>query len=240
MNALDASHPQEARRLLDHGLKTNAGEVTLYLEICRCAEEKKQWAVMADYARRGLQACPKAPAESRFMLYSSLASGLLETRPGHWQDETLQAAEQAHNLAPKDPVYQNLYGYALAETRRDKASLVKAEILVRTALETLARLPDNPDTRLKRALTQDSFGWIRYRREDYDTAGVALNDALRTLPDDLPVVEARKVIYYHLGAACHKMKRYEAAQRALQSALTLDPNYTDARNELASLSDIAQ
>jgi len=80
---------------------------------------------------------------------------------------------------------------------------------------------------------QDTFGWIEYRRGNFDTALAYLDPAAKGLPED-PLVQ------YHLGMVLHKMNRKQDALTALTRALDLAgdsalPQFNTARAVLAEL-----
>ena len=80
---------------------------------------------------------------------------------------------------------------------------------------------------------QDTYGWIEYRRGNYDEALVFLESAARGLPED-PLVQ------YHLGMTYAALTRTGAARDQLTRALELAgdsalPQFATARETLAGL-----
>ena len=80
---------------------------------------------------------------------------------------------------------------------------------------------------------QDTYGWIEYRRGNYEEAVVHLEPAARGLPKD-PLVQ------YHLGRTYQALERYDEAKEVLQRALQLAgdnplPQLIEAREILKQL-----
>lgn len=86
---------------------------------------------------------------------------------------------------------------------------------------------------------QDTYGWIQYRRGDYEAALADLEPAAAGLPKD-PMVQM------HLGLAYAALKRTEDARRVLAQALDLagaaadTPAYAPAQKALADLGGAPQ
>ena len=83
---------------------------------------------------------------------------------------------------------------------------------------------------------QDTFGWIEYRRGNYDDALAYLEPAAKGLPDD-PFVQ------YHLAMTYVALERVEEARVALTYTLKLAgdaslPQFESAREELAKLPEV--
>jgi cellulose synthase operon protein C len=80
---------------------------------------------------------------------------------------------------------------------------------------------------------QDTYGWIEYRRGNYDEALKYLEPAAKGLPDD-PLTQV------HLGLTYVALKRMDEARATLTAALALAgdnplPQFTEARKVLAGL-----
>ena len=80
---------------------------------------------------------------------------------------------------------------------------------------------------------QDTYGWIEYRRGNYDEALASLEPAAKGLPED-PLVQ------YHLGKTYLALERPAEARAALERALEIAgdsplPQFEDARTILATL-----
>ncbi len=232
---LDAKRGPEAQRMFDHALLARPADSDLYTEICRRAMEAKQWPVLAEYAERGLQKCPKADADTRLQFCVWRTIGLTEAKTAGWQEAALQAAKQAYDLAPNNPQVQNLYAYNLADLDGDAAALKQAAALLTTALQTISALPDAPDAQELRAVTQDSYGWTRCKQGDYPAAIDACNQSIAGLIALDSPGDSLKTVYYHLGVAQHRSGDNEAARSSLQRALSFDASYKEASDELASV-----
>lgn len=82
---------------------------------------------------------------------------------------------------------------------------------------------------------QDTYGWIAYRRGDYEEALASLEPAAAALPD-------MAIVQIHLGLTYAALKRTEAARTLLQTALATlpadaaDPEIALARQALDTLS----
>ena len=237
---LDEKKERDARPALDRALAADPDNAELYRVICEHAAKARQWSVAIDYARRGLQKFPKAPLETRLVLYAELATSLTEGKPAGWQEETLEASRLAYELASDNPVFQNLYGYNLADLRDDPDSLKQAETLLTAALQTLGKAEDTPAVRELRAVTQNSYGWMRCKQGDYAAAAAACREAISGLIaldtlDDSAKSEPLKTTYYHLGMALRGKGDVPAARKALERALDFDANYMEAKAALAAL-----
>lgn len=107
------------------------------------------------------------------------------------------------------------YGYALAGVR-----LHEARHLVREALSAQPLQP----------AVIDSLGWVYYRLGDFRQALFYLQQAVRLMGE-----QESAEIYYHLGAAYSKTGRVRKAREAFERCLALDPEFTEAREELRLL-----
>ncbi|MGA9582811.1 MAG: tetratricopeptide repeat protein [Allosphingosinicella sp.] len=141
----------------------------------------------------------KTGAESRNPVWALwLLRGSALTQAGEW---TLgkAALEEAHRLAPDQPVVLNFLGYSQLERREN---LAEAEKMIREA----SRLqPDDP------AIT-DSLGWAHYVRGDVAKAIELLERAARGQPADAAIGE-------HLGDAYYSAGRRFEARYAWRAAL---------------------
>ena len=121
-------------------------------------------------------------------------------------------------------VIANNLASLLASARTDAESLERAFIVARRL-----RGSDQP-------AFQDTYGWIAYRRGDFDQALANLEPAAQGLPDD-PVVQM------HLGLTYAALLRTEDARTALTQTLQLagakspEPQFQPARDALAKLPD---
>jgi tetratricopeptide (TPR) repeat protein len=231
----------EAEALFDRALQTQPDDPTLYRAILTHCHRKRQWPMMVEYGRRAVARCQKAPAAARADLYASLAAGLVEAKMPRWQLEAVDAARQAYRLAPRDPEMLNLYGYLLVDLCGNAASLMQADTLLREALEILGRQGNASSTRALMAVIQDSYAWLLYKRGDYAGAIPILTQAISTLvgiaqdAGITPDADTMKTMHYHLGATYRMAGRKTEAEQALRVALLYDPNYGEAKAEMASL-----
>ena len=90
----------------------------------------------------------------------------------------------------------------------------------RRYFERALSLKDDPN----HALAHAHLGIIQI--EDFDAAKKHLDCAIQSQPRDA-------ALYYWLGYACYRDYKYEEAIAAYQEALTLDPDFRDARENLA-------
>lgn len=137
-----------------------------------------------------------APGHPLWALWMLKGSSL--TQAGRWP-EGKAALEQAHKLAPEQPVVLNFLGYSQLERRENIAA---AETLIREASKLQ---PDN-------AAITDSLGWAHYVRGDLATAVRLLEQAAAGLPADAAIGE-------HLGDAYFAAGRRYEARYAWQAAL---------------------
>ncbi len=138
-------------------------------------------------------------AEARNPLWTLwLLRGSALTQAGDWIAGKV-ALEEAHRLAPDQPVVLNFLGYSQLERREN---LAEAEKLIREA----SRLqPDDS------AIT-DSLGWAYYVRGDVAKAIELLEQAARGQPADAAIGE-------HLGDAYYSAGRRFEARYAWRAAL---------------------
>ncbi|MEM6421079.1 MAG: tetratricopeptide repeat protein [Pseudomonadota bacterium] len=137
-------------------------------------------------------------------------------------DGAIATYERMYEAAPNAPVIANNLASLLATYRDDAESLERAWTVAR-------RLRG-----LEVAPFQDTYGWISYRRGDFDLALEHLEPAAAGLPDD-PIVQ------YHLGMTYLALGQREAALAQLQHAVDLAgpddsrPQFEIARTEIAAL-----
>ena len=145
--------------------------------------------------------------------------------------------ERAKDFEGAIEIYEGLYA-------RDSGNLVLANNLAslitthRTDAEDLERAFAIA-SRLRETDVppfQDTFGWIQYRRGDFDEALAYLEPAAKGLPDD-PFVQ------YHLAMTYVALERVEEARAALTRTLELAgdaslPQFDSAREELAKLPEV--
>lgn len=158
----------------------------------RHAEAASAYAKALDLARAG--------AEAQHPLWALwLLRGSALTQSGDWT-RGKAALQEAHRLAPDQPVVLNFLGYSQLERREN---LAEAEKLISEA----SRL--QPDD----AAITDSLGWAHYVRGDLAKAIGLLERAARGQPADAAIAE-------HLGDAYYSAGRRYEARYAWQAALT--------------------
>lgn len=162
----------------------------------------------------GLEALPDA-------LDLLWAQASLYERTGDY-DSAIEIYEAMYERASDAPVVANNLASLLATYRDDDASLERAWNVAR-------RLRG-----LEVAPFQDTYGWIAYRRGDFDAALAHLEPAAEGLSDD-PLVQ------YHLGMTYLALERSADALAQLQLAVDLagpdDPRqqFETARTTIAQL-----
>jgi tetratricopeptide (TPR) repeat protein len=77
---------------------------------------------------------------------------------------------------------------------------------------------------------QDTLGFIYYQRHQ-------LGPAIRRFEQSIAADPRNAMYHYHLGLAYTKNGEPDRARRALEAALALNPQMTDARHALASLQE---
>lgn len=231
MDALTAKDKKRAGEQFDKLLSTNPQSPELYMNVCHACALKEEWALMADYARRGVQECKYEAKEQRAQLYLQLANALAQTE-AHPQNEAIAASVQASELDPKNPEVLNNLGYIFAD---NDMNLDKAQEILTEALRQLRQLPDTVETQLALAETEDSYGWLLYKKGDYQAAIDMLMEGIGDIPENVQLGKENRVWHYHLGAAYRMAGQVEQARCALAVALQYDPDYAPAKNEMATL-----
>jgi tetratricopeptide (TPR) repeat protein len=117
-------------------------------------------------------------------------------------EAAIKAYEGALETDPLSLVAVNNLASLLAEYRTDTASLERAYVLSK-------RLED-----LNVPLFQDTVGWVRYRRGEYEAAEQFVDKAVKAFPG-LPIIQ------YHLGKVQQALGKNALATRSLKKALEL-------------------
>ncbi len=185
----------------------------VWLELVRALTRSGDTAAARAALDEGLAVAPEAPA----LLWAK--ASYLE-RDGDMEGaiavyETLYANNTSSSLLA------NNLASLLTTTRDDPESLERAYRIAR-------RLRG-----LDVGAFQDTYGWIMYRRGDYEEAVTHLEDAAKALPGN-PLVQ------YHLGMAYLAERRLVLAEAQFERALELAgddprPQFESAREELAAL-----
>ena len=116
---------------------------------------------------------------------------------------------------PDAAVAANNLAWILAEEGKD------LDEALQLAQRAVAAAPD-------RAEIQDTLGWVYYRGEYAALAIPPFEKSVAHAPEN-------PTYHYHLGLAHAKIGNVEAARRAVDSALKLNPNYAEARQLQATL-----
>jgi len=141
------------------------------------------------------------------------------------QDNNIDGAiaiyERLYELNSNSPVVANNLASMITTHRDDPESLARAANIARRLRGT-----DVP-------AFQDTYGWIAYRRENYEEALEYLAPAAKGLPND-PLVQ------YHLGMAYVGLNQIPQARKQLTKALEMAgdsplPQFENARKTLAEL-----
>ncbi len=138
--------------------------------------------------------------------------------------QALTEVTTAHNAGTlPEAVYAlalNNGGYALVSGRQN---LREARALITRALVVSPLQP----------AYIDSMGWAEYQLERYQDAAFYLERAVRL---HWPNEDAE--MQYHLGMAYAKLGRVHGARQALERCLELDPDWTEARQQLEDLQQV--
>lgn len=159
-----------------------------------------------DSYRSGLELVADTVGQSRLMM--ALGSALEQT--GRFES-AVATFEKLIKLAPEYDVALNYLGYMLADSGQ---RLDYAEDLIEKALKIS---PDN-------AAYLDSYGWVKYRRGDYDDARKYLERAVE--------LDSDPTMFDHLGDTYLSLGKPEEARRWWRKALELDPKNEAIRAKL--------
>jgi tetratricopeptide (TPR) repeat protein len=88
-------------------------------------------------------------------------------------------------------------------------------------------LPDSPSV-------ADTLGWIYYQKGAYQSAIGLLQEALK-LQEKNNKMPDNPDIHYHLGMAYAKSGQTGLARQQFERVLKINPNSSDAKNQLAQL-----
>lgn len=148
-----------------------------------------------------------------------LQAGYFEQRKDF--DNAIAIYERLYELNSRNPVIANNLASMITTHRDDPDSLARAANIVRRLRNT--EVP----------AFQDTYGWIAYRRDNFEEALEYLEPAAAGLPDDA-------LVQYHLGMTYLALNRSAEAKQTLQQALDLAqdsplPQFDKAREALAGL-----
>ena len=186
----------------------------IWIELIRLLSAQGRRVEVDELTAKGLEAMPDAPN----LLWSK--ASFLE-RDGDI-DGAIAVYEEMYKTLSSSPIVANNLASMLTTYREDPESLERAYNVARRLRGT-----DVP-------AFQDTYGWIMYRRGDYDQALVYLEPAAEALRTD-PVVQ------YHLGMAYLAVQRNDEAlsqfKRAVSAAGDIDtrPQIERARTKIREL-----
>jgi tetratricopeptide (TPR) repeat protein len=241
LSALSSKSTAEARTLFESALRQDPQNPELYQQILNACQDNQDWDLVVLFGERAVQQCRDAPEAVRSALYGQLAAGYSKAKGKGWKTLARETARRALELAPFNPANQNLLGYTLVDTfdRSDKAfnnpkDLDEAERLIVQAMKTVRTASPLKSEDPGLASIEDSYAWLLFKRERYSEAALLLTDIVNRV-DTSVFGSEMKELYFHLGATYSRLGRYDDARWALQTALTYDPKFSDAKTELYSL-----
>lgn len=227
LDDLLAQEPEnEVYRLLDAALLGASGEAgaaaeqyrsliadhpqkpRYYVELYRVLQGQGKDAEAREVVEDGLAAVPDAGD----LLW--IKAGLLE-REGDTEG-AIEIYERLYESQSGNSVVANNLASLLATTREDEESLDRAWRIARRLRDT--EVPAFLDT----------YGWIAFRRGDYETALDALVPASEGMPEE-------PLVLYHLGETYAALGRPEEAREALEKAVRFAE-----RSERSPDADIAE
>lgn len=233
LETLLAEHPDDGRlRFLRAGLHALAGEVAKAEAIYRTLIAESPTDTKPVQALYMLLNAANRPAEAAAVLEAGLAAsnnspGLVFLKAGLLEAQgdfngAIALYEELYALNSDNVVLANNLASLLATHHEDPESLNRA-----FALAQRLRGTDLPPF-------QDTYGWIEYRRGNYEEALANLKPAAAGLPDD-PLAQL------HLGLTYAALKQTEAARKTLIQGLKIAgdsnlPLVTTARETLKGLS----
>lgn len=230
--ALKHGDAARAGMLFDSALKSQPDNPVTFAAILSICGKNKQPALALQYARRAVQECKSCPVKIRTLFYGQLAQAALDAKQPGYAQEAIDASRRAYELNRTDPNTLNGLGYTLADLN---TNLDEAQGYIVQALKLLAKEPAGDEKQLDVSMTEDSYGWVLFRKGRFTEAINALNQAIEDLPEEARAGEEVKIYYFHLGSAYFKAGRIDEARHALQVALRYDAGYDDANSLLKEL-----
>ena len=135
--------------------------------------------------------------------------GQISERKQDWQSAE-RYYSKALAISPADVVAKNNLAWIYAEHGGN------IDVALKLAQDAKEAAPDSPDV-------SDTLGWIMVKKQNYATAAQLLGDCVRKEPDNAS-------FRYHLGVAYYYWGQKSEAKQSLQSALKLEPGFSDADN----------
>lgn len=177
------------------------------------------------YSQGEIERAEEALAEGRDAMPEALnllwAQASFLERSGD-TDGALSIYEALYERAPNSMIVANNYASLLSTVRDDAESLERAYAVARR-LRNASQAP-----------FRDTYGWIAYRRGDYEAALRHLEPAATGLPNNA-------MVQYHLGETYLALGREDDALRQFETALSLAgedetrPQFERARAHIADL-----
>jgi Tfp pilus assembly protein PilF len=130
-------------------------------------------------------------------------------------DEAKQRYQQLLEIEPQAAVAANNLAWIYAE---EKQNLDQALLLAQRAVEQMPEFPEAWDT----------LGWVYFRKQLPILAVEPFERAISKAPENA-------TFHYHLGLALAGSGDRIRSRDAFEKALKLEPNFPDARRELAAL-----
>jgi tetratricopeptide (TPR) repeat protein len=136
----------------------------------------------------------------------------------HTQKNVPEAKKRYNQILKANPraaVAANNLAWIYAEEGQE------LDLALKLAQSAAEQFPDRPEV-------QDTLGWVYYRKELPSLAIRPFEHSIENDPDN-------PMYHYHLALAYAKSGDVQQARRAVEKALTLKPDFADARRLLASL-----
>ena len=145
----------------------------------------------------------KIPKDSRYLAEGSALQARIAEKSQDW-DEMELSSHQATVLDPKNSGYHLLFSTAL----KHKKKLLQAEAAAGSAIETSAA---------KAPWLYNHRAWIRWENNNVTGAAQDWEEAIRLKPEEA-------VYHYYLALAHERLKNPGAALKALEKAVSLNPD----------------
>ncbi|AFY64841.1 glycosyltransferase family 2 protein [Geitlerinema sp. PCC 7407] len=171
------------------------------------------------------------------------------TAPGEYQATTLPDEQRRHAIAARleseklrylrdkfvEPIAPEIQQYALVscEARGDQYLQQQQFQEAIACYDQAVSLGQAHSTALsnKRAMAYNNWGAAWYSQKQFAAAAQCFQQ-VRAIAPDFPTSEWAAV-HYNLAMALIQLQRYTEAYQALQATLAIEPNFTQARQQLA-------
>jgi Flp pilus assembly protein TadD len=155
----------------------------------------------------------RSPQDGRVALSAALALEKVQ----RWQ-EARTVYEQVLQLDQDNAIALNNLAWLLAEHEGN------IDVALKLAQQAKQRQASNVQI-------TNTIGWIYYKKNSYEMA-------LQYLKESASKKQDNPLYQYHLGMVYSKLGRVQEARQALQAALRLDPNFSQARQAQRALADL--